>query len=236
MTATRLVKVAASVTAAAILLSTLLAPAAVAQDPAIDSGPVPPPATKKALPAEASSRFVVKFKAGAPGVATARANAYRQVSRTSGIPVNELRTTATGAIVVQTTENLTPSESASVVASLRGQANVKFAEPDTLRPLVSDRFRPAVPVPVGPLRVGGRHACSGGLGRHHWGRGNGRRDRHWHHRPQRPVVQHRSRVPTSSEIPASVTTVTAATGTLPTRETTATALPPPGMEPTSRAR
>ncbi|MDQ0868291.1 subtilisin family serine protease [Arthrobacter sp. V1I9] len=140
MPAPRLAKAAASITAAAILVSTLFAPAAVAaQDPAIDARPVAPPSTtKKAIPAEASSRFVVKFKAGAGGAATARAKAFGQVSRTSGIPVKEVRTTATGATVVQTTAALTPSESASVAASLRGQSNVEYAEQDTfVRPAAS---------------------------------------------------------------------------------------------------
>jgi serine protease len=134
MPAPRLSKAVASVSAAAVLLSTLFAlPAAAAQGPAIDSRPVSPPSTTKATPpSEASSRFVVKFKTGAPGAATARAKAYGQAARTSGIPVKELRTTATGGtVVVQASETLTPSESASVVASLRGQTNVEYAEQDT---------------------------------------------------------------------------------------------------------
>lgn len=73
----------------------------------------------------------MKSKTGALGTATARAKAYGHAARSSGVPVKELRATARGATVVQTTEALTPGESASVLASLRGQANVEYAEPDT---------------------------------------------------------------------------------------------------------
>ncbi len=133
MTAPRLPKAVASLSAAAVLFSTLFAlPAAAAQDPAIDARPVAPPSTaSKAASAEAAGRFVVKFKTGAPGTANARAKAYGQAVRSSGVPVRELRATASGATVVQTTEALTPGESAGVLASLRGQANVEYAEPDT---------------------------------------------------------------------------------------------------------
>ena len=137
MTASRLSKAVASLTTAAVLLGTLFAvPAAAAKDPAIDSRPVAPPSTaSQAVPAEAAGRFVVKFKTGAPGTANARAKAYGQAARNSGVSVKELRATTRGATVVQATETLTPGESAGVLASLRGEANVEYAEQDTfLRP------------------------------------------------------------------------------------------------------
>ena len=137
MTASRLSKAVAALSAAAVLFSTLFAvPAAAAQDPAIDSRPVAPPSTAlQAVPAEASGRFIVKFKPGAPGDASARAKAYGQAARSAGVSVEELRAAARGATVVQATETLTPGESAGVLASLRGEANVEYAEQDTfLRP------------------------------------------------------------------------------------------------------
>ena len=137
MTASRLSKAVAALSAAAVLFSTLFAvPAAAAQDPAIDSRPVAPPSTaSQAVPAEASGRFIVKFKPGAPGDASARAKAYGQAARSAGVSVKELRAAARGATVVQATETLTPGESAGVLASLRGEANVEYAEQDTfLRP------------------------------------------------------------------------------------------------------
>ena len=133
MSAPRLSQAVASFGAAAVLLGTLFAvPAAAAQDPALDARPAAPASTVSGeAAAGASGRFVVKFRAGAPATATARAKAYGQVSRTFGVPVKELRATAAGAAVVQSTETLTPGESAGVLASLRGQANVEYAEPDT---------------------------------------------------------------------------------------------------------
>ncbi|MFC9420039.1 S8 family serine peptidase, partial [Bacillus mobilis] len=144
MPAPRLTKAVASLSAAAVLLSTLFAlPAAAAQDPAIDPGPVAPPTTSKELPAQAADRFVVKFKPGAAGAASAQAKAFGQAARTAGVPVKELRRTATGATVVQASETLTPGERASVVASLRSQTNVESVAPDTfVRPAatVSDPY------------------------------------------------------------------------------------------------
>jgi subtilisin family serine protease len=144
MPAPRLTKAVASLSTAAVLLSTLFAlPAAAAQDPAIDPGPVAPPTTSKELPAQAANRFVVKFKSGTAAAASARANAYGQAARTAGVTVKELRRTATGAAVIQTSETLTPGERASVVASLRGQASVESVAPDTfVRPAgtVSDPY------------------------------------------------------------------------------------------------
>jgi serine protease len=133
MPAPRLTKAVASLSTAAVLLSTLFAlPAAAAQDPAINAGAVAPPSNSNVTPpAEASSRFVVKFKPGSPGTAAARAEAYGQAARTSGVSVKELRATATGATVVQTSETLTSGGRASVVASLRGQNNVEYVAPDT---------------------------------------------------------------------------------------------------------
>ncbi|MDQ0864835.1 S8 family serine peptidase [Arthrobacter globiformis] len=144
MPAPRLTKAVASFSTAAVLLSSLFAlPAAAAQEPAIDPGPVAPPSTSQELPAQAASRFVVKFKSGTAGTASARAKAYGQAARTAGVSVKELRTTGTGASVVQTSEILTPGERASVVASLRSQTNVGSVVPDTfVRPAatVSDPY------------------------------------------------------------------------------------------------
>lgn len=129
MTASRLPKAVASFSAAAVLLSTLFAlPAAAAEKPAIDARPVAPPTASTPPPAQANGRFVVKFK---PGTANARANAYGQAARASGVSVKELHATARGAMVVQSTEALTAGESAGVLASLRSQSNVEYAEPDT---------------------------------------------------------------------------------------------------------
>ncbi|KRE81540.1 hypothetical protein ASG71_00150 [Arthrobacter sp. Soil763] len=74
---------------------------------------------------------MVKFKTEAAGRASARAHAYGQAARSSGVSVKELRATARGAAVVQAAGTLTPSEGAKVLASLRSQANVEYAEPDT---------------------------------------------------------------------------------------------------------
>jgi serine protease len=136
MTATRLSTAVASLSTGAVLLSTLFAfPAAAATDPAIDSRPVASPSTASAPPAGASGRFVVKFKTGTAGTVNARANAYGQAARTSGVSVTELHATARGAAVVQADGALTPRGSAKVLASLRGQSSVEYAEPDTfIRP------------------------------------------------------------------------------------------------------
>ena len=133
MTASRLSRAVASFSAAAVLLGTLSAvPAAAVQDPAIDARPVAPASTaSRPVPAAAAGRFVVRFKAGAPGAASARAKAYGQAARSAGISVKELRATATGGTVVQASEELTPGERAGILAALRAQANVESAEVDT---------------------------------------------------------------------------------------------------------
>ena len=132
MNAPRLSRAVASLSAAAVLLSTLFALPAAAREPGIDAHPAAPPSSSPlAAPAQANGRFVVKFKTGAQGAATARANAYGQAARTSGVSVKELRATARGAAVVQAAEDVTSGESAKVLASLRRQSNVEYAEPDT---------------------------------------------------------------------------------------------------------
>lgn len=147
MTAPRLARAVASLSAVAVLLSTFFAlPAAATQDPAISAAPVPPPnTTSKEVPDQAQSRFVVKFKTAASGNATARAKIFGQAARASRTSVKELRTTATGAVVIQASESLTTADRASVVASLRSQSNVESVEPDTfVRPAatVSDPLYP----------------------------------------------------------------------------------------------
>lgn len=132
MTAPRLSTAAVSLSTAAVLLSTLFAsPAAAGPDPAIDAHPAAPSSTSSAPPAAATGRFVVKFKSGTAGTASARGNAYGQAARAAGVSVKELRTTARGAAVVRTASALTAGESAKVLASLRSQSNVEYAEPDT---------------------------------------------------------------------------------------------------------
>lgn len=136
MNALRPSKAVASLSATALLLGTLFAlPAAAAPNPAIDPRPAPPATTSAPAPADAAGRFVVKFKTGIAGTANARANAYGKAAKAAGVSIKELHATARGATVVQAAGSLTPSESAGVLASLRGQANVEYAEPDTfMRP------------------------------------------------------------------------------------------------------
>lgn len=132
MTTRRLSTAVASLGAGAVLLGTLFAfPAAAATDPAIDSRQVVSPLTASAPPAGASGRFVVKFKTGTAGTVNARAKAYGQAARSSGVSVKELHATARGAAVVQADGALTPRGSDKVLASLRVQSNVEYAEPDT---------------------------------------------------------------------------------------------------------
>ena len=135
MTAPRLSMTVASLSVGAVLLSTFFAfPAAAAAagtDPAVDIHPAAPPSAASAPPAGASGRFIVKFKTGTAGTANARANAYGKTARSSGVSVKELHATARGAAVVQAAGVLTAGESAKVLASLRGQSDVEYAEPDT---------------------------------------------------------------------------------------------------------
>lgn len=132
MTATRLSTAVASLSTGAVLLSALFAfPAAAAADPAIDSRPVASPSIASAPPAGASGRFVVKFKTGAAGTAHARAKAYGRAARASGVSVKELHATARGAAVVQADGALAAGGTARVLASLRSQSDVEYAEPDT---------------------------------------------------------------------------------------------------------
>jgi len=100
--------------------------------------PEPGPAASEGAPADATDRIVVKFKKGkAPGAA-GRDKAYDQAAAEVDATAEEVRTTATGAKIVETDRTLDADEAADVAEALEARPDVEYAEPDNLlRPTVT---------------------------------------------------------------------------------------------------
>ncbi|WP_240974588.1 S8 family serine peptidase [Crystallibacter degradans] len=131
---------------AAALLGGLLFPAAAvaAEEPRPAAAEEPRPAgTEEPLPmapeagleredVPASGRFVVKFKEKAGRSSAGRAHAYGKTAKDLGISVKEVRTTATGARVIETAATLDSTASEDLVAGLEANPDVAYVEPDPL--------------------------------------------------------------------------------------------------------
>ncbi|QTG79605.1 S8 family serine peptidase [Arthrobacter crystallopoietes] len=108
-------------------------PLPVAPDAGLDRDDVP-----------ASGRYVVKFKEKAGRSSAGRSRAYGKTARDLGISVKEVRTTATGAQVIETAATLDSTASQDLVAGLEANPDVAYVEPDPL-------LQPAAAAPNDPL-------------------------------------------------------------------------------------
>lgn len=110
-----------------------------------DSPPTPAAETfpggkpKAVIPAKAvgdqPERIIVKFKDSAQGSAAERGKAYGKAAAESGVTVKELRSTGTGATIVEATKDLTAQKAVQVAAALDAHPAVEYAEVDAfLRP------------------------------------------------------------------------------------------------------
>lgn len=121
---------------AVVIGSVLAPPAAAAEEP-------PGPSNNGRAPAAAEqgqghSRFVVKFRETAEIRSGSRAKAYGQAAKELGVSVKEVRTTAGGAQVLKTDEELSAREAERLVGGLQARRDVEYAEPDVLmRPLAA---------------------------------------------------------------------------------------------------
>ncbi|EMY33269.1 serine protease, subtilase family protein [Arthrobacter crystallopoietes BAB-32] len=80
----------------------------------------------------------MKFRDTAQIKSGGRAKAYGQAAKELGVSVKEVRTTAGGARVLATDEELSAAESQELVRGLQSQRAVEYAEPDVLmRPLAT---------------------------------------------------------------------------------------------------
>ncbi|KRE47545.1 hypothetical protein ASG92_09890 [Arthrobacter sp. Soil736] len=115
---------------AALVAGALIAPpASAADDPA-----VPPAAPRRAsstAPAP-TDQFIVKFKDPAAGVPAERARAYGRAAAKLGAAVKDVRATSSGARVLRTDKTLGADDAAKLLASLRADPAVAYAEPDAL--------------------------------------------------------------------------------------------------------
>ncbi|MFD1213775.1 S8 family serine peptidase, partial [Arthrobacter sp. GCM10027362] len=96
------------------------------------------PAVQDQAPAAAVSaapdrdRFVVKFRDTARLDFRERGTAYHQADRPPGVSVTEVRSTATGARVIETGRGLDDGEAAELIGSLDARPDVEYVGPDTL--------------------------------------------------------------------------------------------------------
>jgi hypothetical protein len=79
-----------------------------------------------------TDRFVVKFSGATKTSPVERDKSYDKVEQESGIPVDEVRTTASGAQVITTDKPLSQTEAMKLLSSLNDETNVVSAEPDLI--------------------------------------------------------------------------------------------------------
>ncbi|WP_104138104.1 S8 family serine peptidase [Arthrobacter sp. ZGTC131] len=115
---------------AALVAGALIAPpASAADDPTLL--PAAPRRAAPAVPAP-TDQFIVKFKDPAARGTAERARAYGRAAARLGAPVKDIRATASGARVLRTDRKLGAGDAAKLLASLRADPAVAYAEPDTL--------------------------------------------------------------------------------------------------------
>lgn len=118
----------ASLSLAAVIA--VLLPALPAQ---ADERPEPAgPALRVPAAADATDRFIVKFREQAGRSSIKRSEAYGRAADDLDLPLEEVRSTASGARVLQTPEALEGAEADELIARLEADPAVAYAEPDTI--------------------------------------------------------------------------------------------------------
>ncbi|MCD4850995.1 S8 family serine peptidase [Arthrobacter sp. AK01] len=102
-----------------------------------DDVPVPAPSAAPLSTATQSSviptdQFIVKFKERAGIQSADRQSSLRQAAGAAGVPVQAVRSTATGEEVVKTDRKLGAEEAGELAATLAADPTVEYAEPDTI--------------------------------------------------------------------------------------------------------
>lgn len=127
----------------AVLCAAVLAGSLVAA-PAEATGKEPPVAADEPAPASvqagagddhggpAAGRFIVKFKERASRSSAGRSRAYGLTAKALGVPVEEIRRTATGAHVVAVDQPLDGNQVETLVSTLEASPDVAYVEPDRL--------------------------------------------------------------------------------------------------------
>ena len=121
---------------AALVAAVLIAPPALAAP----DEPAPFPAAPKAAPAALTpargavptDQFIVKYKDGAATAPADRARSFGPAAAKLGIQVKDVRSTAGGARVLRAGKKLAAAEAETLLASLRADPAVAYAEPDTI--------------------------------------------------------------------------------------------------------
>jgi serine protease len=130
MSLTRRTRISAAITSAGIaglVASALIVPAASAADgdPHLPSIPRRP-----SVATPATDQFIVKFKDPARSGSALRAQSFTRAAAKLGATAKDLRATATGARVVRTSKELGDGDTEKMLASLRADPAVAYAEPD----------------------------------------------------------------------------------------------------------
>jgi serine protease len=139
-----LTRAVSALTVTALLCGPVAAtPALATSDPLLEPEVVAKAATTAEPASQPADRIIVKFKDAARGNVAERDKAYGRAAEDAGVTVKELRSTASGATVVQATEKLSSEEAAEAAAALEAQPSVEYAEVDTfMRPTGEIRLGP----------------------------------------------------------------------------------------------
>src|SRR5690349_17171863 len=112
---------------AGLVASALIVPSAAGADgdPHLPSTPRRP-----SVSAEPTDQFIVKFKDPARSGSTLRAESFGRAAATLGATAKDVSATAGGARVVRTSKELGGRDADQLLASLRADPAVEYAEPD----------------------------------------------------------------------------------------------------------
>ena len=99
---------------------------------AADDAPALPvaPAAPALSPGAATDQFIVKFKDQAAAGSRLRTESLGKVAQNAGVPVTDVRGTATGARVLRAERALDAAETEKALAALKADPAVEHAEPD----------------------------------------------------------------------------------------------------------
>ena len=107
-----------------------------------------PNAAPRAMPTQSSEiptdQFIVKFKERAGIQSADRQNALGFAANAVDVPVEAVRSTGSGEVVLRTDRKLGPTEAEEFVSALASDPNVEYAEPDAI-------MRPFADVPNDPF-------------------------------------------------------------------------------------
>ncbi|MFE4196534.1 S8 family serine peptidase [Paenarthrobacter sp. NPDC056912] len=105
---------------------------------AADDVPAPPApsAAARAMPTDSADvptdQFIVKFKERAGIQSADRQSTFDQAASVAGVPVESVRTTASGEEVLKTDRKLGAEEAGELVTALAADPGVEYVEPDTI--------------------------------------------------------------------------------------------------------